>query len=87
MVPPTTRRSFIGQSVAVSVTLSSLFRAVESFGQGAVALLNYQGRLADATGVPVDGSYAMSFRILDGASSSTANELWSESHGSVDVAN
>ena len=48
MVPPTTRRSFIGQSVAVSVTLSSLFRAVESFGQGAVALLNYQGRLADA---------------------------------------
>ena len=66
--------------------MSSLFRTLEVFGQEAPALLNYQGRLADAAGVPLDGNFAMSFRILDGSSSTTATQLWSESHGAVSVA-
>ncbi len=83
----TSRRSFIGQSIAVTATMSSLFHAMESFGQEAPGLLNYQGRLADATGAPLDGNYAMAFRILDGSSSATANQLWSESHTVVSVVN
>lgn len=83
----TSRRSFIGHSVAVTATMSSLFRALESFGQEAPGLLNYQGRLADATGSPLDGSYAMAFRILDGSSSASATQLWAESHSTVSVVN
>ena len=87
MVAFTSRRSFIGQSVAVTATMSSLFRAVEALAQQAPALLNYQGRLADSAGLPLDGDFAMSFRILDGPTAPPAAALWSESHPVVSVAN
>jgi len=38
--------------------------------------INYQGRLTDAGGVPIDGNYAMSFSIYDVPAGGTA--LWGE---------
>ncbi|OGR76213.1 MAG: hypothetical protein A2X32_03000 [Elusimicrobia bacterium GWC2_64_44] len=38
--------------------------------------INYQGRLVDATGNPLSGSYTLTFRIYDAASAGTT--LWTE---------
>jgi hypothetical protein len=40
-------------------------------------LLNYQGVLRNASGEPLDGSFAMVFRFLDGAS---GNEILVDRH-------
>ncbi len=46
--------------------------------------VNYQGRLADAAGNPLDGNYAMSFSIWDAPSGGT--RVWGpESHPVVEV--
>jgi len=46
--------------------------------------VNYQGRLADAAGNPLDGSYAMSFSLWDAPS--TGNLIWGlENHPTVPV--
>jgi hypothetical protein len=47
-------------------------------------LINYQGRLTDDTGMPIDGTREMRFRILD-ADTLSASVLWSETHSSVQV--
>jgi hypothetical protein len=48
-----------------------------SLEQSAPQLINYQGRLADDQGQPVEGSRQMHFAILDGATAS-AQVLWGE---------
>jgi hypothetical protein len=49
------------------------------------ATINYQGRLADTGGVPIDGNVAMSFAIFDAPSG--GNLLWGpETHASVPAA-
>jgi hypothetical protein len=47
------------------------------------SLLSYQGRLTDDTGVPLSGSYDITFRIYD--SETGGSLLWEESHSSVPV--
>jgi hypothetical protein len=46
-------------------------------------LINYQGVLTDAAGVPLDGPYALRFAVYQ--DSSVATMLWSELHPVVDV--
>lgn len=44
-------------------------------------LINYQGRLTDSTGTPLNGSYALTFRIYD--SETAGGMLWEETHTGV----
>jgi hypothetical protein len=44
-------------------------------------LLNYQGRLTDASGAPLNGSYNLTFRIYD--AETAGNLLWQEQHTGV----
>jgi hypothetical protein len=46
-------------------------------------LLNYQGRLTDTNGDPLNGSYSMTFRIFDDSTAGT--QIWTENHSSVNV--
>jgi len=47
--------------------------------------INYQGRLTDGTGNPVDGSHSITFKIYSSSAGGTA--LWSETHSSIPVSN
>ncbi len=48
--------------------------------------VNYQGRLADPSGTPLDGAYGMSFSLWDAATD--GNLIWGpENHAAVPVAN
>jgi hypothetical protein len=46
-------------------------------------MINYQGRIIDASGIPVDGSYSITFKIYNDPTAGTI--LWSESHSAVAV--
>ena len=82
MARPITRRTFLGQGIALTATVGGLLDAFELFAQGAPMLMSYQGRLTDAAGNPITNpAVPMSFRILDGASS----PVWSESYAGVAV--
>lgn len=62
--------------LAVLILLPSSYSIVPN-------LINYQGRLQDSVGDPVDGTYMIRFRILNSQSGGT--ELWSETHPSVTI--
>ncbi len=47
--------------------------------------INYQGRLTDGTGDPVDGSHSITFKIYSSSAGGTA--LWTETHSSIPVSN
>jgi hypothetical protein len=47
-------------------------------------LLNYQGRITNDSGTPLDGSHALTFRIYDDSTGGTT--LWTETHDTVTVA-
>ncbi len=57
-------------------TLHNLYAAVPH-------LINYQGRLTDTSGVPLNGSYSITFRIYD--AETTGTMLWEETQASVVV--
>lgn len=46
-------------------------------------MINYQGRLTDSLGKPLDTTVSMTFAIYD--DSSAGNQLWQEAHADVDV--
>lgn len=50
---------------------------------GAPSLVNYQGRLTNSAGEPLEGVYLLSFRIYDDAGAGSV--LWSEIHPTVTV--
>jgi hypothetical protein len=52
--------------------------------QSVPQLINFQGRLTDSAGQPIDGTREMRFRLLD-ADTLSATVLWSETHSSVQV--
>ncbi len=60
-----------------------LFAAV-ALAQGVPQLINFQGRLTDDTGLPIDGTREIRFRLLD-ADTLSATVLWSETQSSVQV--
>ncbi len=45
--------------------------------------INYQGKLTDGTGVGINGTRVMTFRLYTGATGGTA--LWTETHAAVNV--
>lgn len=59
------------------------FLVLVAVASAAPTLIDYQGRLADAGGNPVNGKRAMSFAIYSAATGGTL--LWNESYGAVSV--
>lgn len=47
-------------------------------------LLNYQGRLTDSSGTPLNGTYAITFRIYD--AEAAGNLLWQGTYSNVSIA-
>lgn len=84
----TTRRIFVGRGVALFLSSTWIFEALEAVAGEAVNLLTYQGRLTDPSGTPIDGLVDMSFRIVDaeiGGNGLPAGAAWTESHVGVSV--
>lgn len=79
----------LGVMAAVLISVTTLLLQLQSRAvaePGAVSapqLINYQGQLTDSNGVPLTGSYAMSFRLYNVANGGSA--LWSESYTAVSV--
>ena len=74
--------------VAVLILTQSVwarpFAAITNAPGPSATTVNYQGRLADNAGTPLDGSYGMSFALYDAAS--TGNLVWGpEDHPAVPV--
>ena len=64
------------------VILSSIVCLPSSFVYAAVPhLINYQGRLTDSSGAPLNGSYELAFRIYD--AQAAGNLLWEEIQSGV----
>ncbi len=84
----TNRRVFVGRSVALFVSSTWIFEALEAVAGEAVNLLTYQGRLTDNVGTPINGPVNMSFRIVDaetGGNGLPAGAAWAEAHVGVSV--
>ena len=65
-------------------TASSIIPHLSSIVYAAVPhLINYQGRLTDSGGTPLNGSYSLTFRIYD--AESAGNLLWQEIHPGVTI--
>ena len=61
---------------------SSLATLLSSLVYAAVPhLINYQGRLTDSSGTPLNGAYSLTFRIYD--AETAGNLLWQETHSGV----
>ncbi len=71
--------------ISLTVILSIALLALTSIAKaGAPGLMNYQGRLTDAGGEPLDDTLSISFTIYDDATA--GNAIWTETQGSVIVA-
>ncbi len=70
------RSSFVLILVCLLVTTTGLFGA-------APFLLNYQGRLTDNAGIPLDGIYQITFVVYN--SETEGASLWTETHTTVNV--
>ncbi|MDO8805939.1 MAG: hypothetical protein Q7R35_16095, partial [Elusimicrobiota bacterium] len=64
----------------------SVLLLLPALAGAAPALLNYQGRLVDATGNPLSGTYSLTFRIYDAAPAGTGTLIWNETQ-SLDLDN
>ncbi len=78
----TSRRGFLERSLVWTLSTSWVGNALEGWGQAAPLLLNYQGRLTDPAGNPRNGTFTMSFRIVDAGGASLG---WTETQGGVVV--
>ena len=63
--------------------LSVLLAAGATASAAAPELINFQGRVSDAAGVPLSGQYGVTFSVYDAQLG--GNLLWSEHRGAVDV--
>lgn len=80
----TSRRDFLGQSLMWTLASTWLVAARSAWSQDVPLLLNYQGRLTDAAGVPRNGSFDMAFRIVDAGGAPLG---WAEAQNGVIVNN
>lgn len=87
MSPPVSRRGLLRGSMIWTVSIGwagLLARGVQA--QESVNLINYQGRLTDAEGNPLDGAYTVNFQMVDQGGSGLPNgSPWSETHNGVAV--
>lgn len=75
-----------GKLIALAaVCVLMLVSAAICVQAGVPQLINYQGRLTDASGVPLTGPYSITFSIYDAPSGGTA--LWTETQTEVSVTN
>ncbi len=84
------RRVFVGRSVALFISSTWIFEALEAVAGEAVNLLTYQGRLTDPSGTPINGPVNMSFRIVDAETGGVGLPYapatpWAETHVGVSV--
>lgn len=80
MTQQRSRRDFLKRSLVWTIALSWVGVPRESRAQ-APQLLNYQGRLTDASGNPRNGTFSMSFTILGGPSAWTESQTVVVSNG------
>lgn len=73
----------ITSKLSLAIFLSLLLSCVSLVTSYATVphLINYQGRLTDSSGVPLNGTYELTFRIYD--AESAGNLLWQETHSAV----
>ncbi len=76
---PRQARPIVGYWFALSLLL---FTSVTASAQ-VPKLIRYQGTLVDANNVPLEGTYALTFRVYDAAS--VGSVLWSETQSAVPV--
>jgi hypothetical protein len=81
-----TRREFLGRSLVYTLATTWVGTALDAWGQNAPLLLNYQGRLTDAAGVPRNGTFTMAFRIVDGSGGALPTP-WAETQTGIIVNN
>ena len=76
------RRFFVPLLSSLVLLVSSIVPLPSSIVYAAVPhLINYQGRLTDSSGVPLNGSYNLTFRIYDAETAGSL--LWQEAHSGV----
>jgi hypothetical protein len=74
------------RAIIRTTVLAIALMAMASFAAAAVPqVINYQGRLTDASGTPLDTAVSMTFAIYDDSTAGTLG--WSESHDPVVVTN
>jgi hypothetical protein len=74
--------------VGILLWVSGVYAAPDSASPAQLAntsftTVNYQGRLADASGTPINDTVSLTFALYEAETGSTA--VWSESHGAVPV--
>ena len=84
-----TRRSFISDTAAVSSSFLflGLVTAQRVIAQNTVRVLNYQGRLTDPRGAPLNEMIDMTFEIVDHLGNPIASGGWTETLLNVPVEN
>jgi hypothetical protein len=77
------RRKFISDGIAVSISAIWLADVERAFGADVPTIITYQGRLSDAAGDPITGSLTMGFQIVDDLGTPLGG--WQETHWNVGV--
>jgi hypothetical protein len=80
----TSRRDFLERSLVWTLSTAWAGTALDASAQDAPRLLNYQGRLTDASGIPRTGVFTMGFRIVDAGGASLG---WAETQAGIVVNN
>ena len=80
----TGRRDFLQRLIMRTLSLSWVGASLQAWSQSAPMLLNYQGRLTNASGTGITGNYSMVFRLVDASGGALG---WSETQNSVAVNN
>jgi hypothetical protein len=80
----TGRRDFLQRLIVRTLSLSWVGASLQAWSQSAPMLLNYQGRLTNASGTAITGNYSMVFRLVDASGGALG---WSETQNSVAVNN
>lgn len=84
----TSRRKFLGESVALTFAASGMLELNTATAADAPLLMTYQGRLSSPSGIPRNGTYAISFRMVDASGAGLpAGTPWQELHAAVAVVN
>jgi len=72
-------------AVAIMFFLWSMAYGLRTANAAVPHLINYQGKLTDASGAPLDGSYNITFRIYDAEKKDTGSLLWEETYDNLNI--